>query len=141
MKRTDPLLKKGLKTRSEVLGKSYVDQSFQSATQYTKDLVEITTKAAWGLVWSRPGLSRKSRSLLNLGALIALGQPHELRLHIRGALNNGLTRQEIAESVIHCAIYTGFPRAAEARRAMTEVFEQIDKAKGEKSARKLAKRK
>jgi len=129
MKRADPLLKKGLKTRSEVLGKAYVDRSFQSATQYTKDLVEITTKAAWGLVWSRPGLKRKYRSLLNLGALIALGQPQELRIHIRGALNNGLSRKEISESVIHCAIYVGFPRAAEARRAMTEVFEQIDKEK------------
>ncbi len=122
----DPLLKKGLRIRREVLGKEHVEASFRSRNPYTLPLAELTTKVAWGMVWSRPGLSRKARSLLNLGALIAMGQPHELRLHIRAALRNGLSRKQISEAILHCAIYSGFPRAADARRAMCEVFEQID---------------
>jgi 4-carboxymuconolactone decarboxylase len=131
MKHDDALLKKGLKVRTEVLGEEHVQASLRPDA-YTLPLVELTTKVAWGMVWSRPGLSRKSRSLLSLGALIALGQPHELRVHMRGALRNGVTREEIAEAIIHCAMYAGFPRAAEARRAMSEVFEKLDS--GPKSA-------
>lgn len=129
----DKLLRKGLRVRREVLGDEHVDKSFRSGNQYTLPMAELTTRVAWGMVWSRPGLARKERSLLNLGALIAMGQMDELRLHIRSALRNGLTRNQIAEAVLHCAIYCGFPRAAAARRAMCDVFERLDT--GEKNAR------
>jgi 4-carboxymuconolactone decarboxylase len=89
------------------------------------------------MIWSRPGLSRKSRSLLNLGMLTALGQPQELRLHIRAALRNGLTRTEIVEALLHTAVYCGIPKCSEARRAMLEVFDQLD---AEQSAPKKRRR-
>jgi len=126
MKHDDVWMRKGLRVRTEVLGKEHVQASLRG-DEYTLPLAEFTTRVAWGLVWSRPGLSRKARSFLNLGALIAMGQPHELRLHMRAALRNGVSRKEMAEAVLHCAIYAGFPRAAEARRAMCEVFEQVDR--------------
>lgn len=122
----DRLLSKGLKVRREVLGDEHVAKSFQSGNRYTLPMAEFTTRVAWGMVWSRPGLARKERSLLNLGALIAMGQMDELRLHIRSGLRNGLTRKQIAEAILHCAVYCGIPRAAAARRAMCEVFEQLE---------------
>jgi len=127
MTHDDALMKKGLRVRTAVLGREHVRNSFTRGDEYTRTIAEVTTRVAWGMVWSRPGLSRKYRSLLNLGALIALGAGEELRVHIRGALRNGLTRREIAEAIIHCAMYAGFPRAAEARRAMAEVFADIDR--------------
>lgn len=122
----DPLFRKGLKVRKAVLGAGDIEKRIRSATEYTIGFEEITTKAAWGIIWSRPGLSRKSRSLLNLGVLTAMRQPEELRLHIRVALRNGLTRREISEAILHCSVYCGIPRAADARRAMCEVFDQVD---------------
>jgi 4-carboxymuconolactone decarboxylase len=130
-KARDPLFEKGLRVRTEVLGADHVKRRTQSPNEYAWPFEEFTTKAAWGLVWSRPGLSRKSRSLLNLGMLTALGQPQELRLHIRAALRNGLTRAEIAEALLQTAVYCGIPKCTEARRAMLEVFDQVD---GEKRA-------
>ena len=139
----DPLFKKGLKIRKEVLGAGDIEKRIRNANEYTIGFEEITTKAAWGIIWSRPGLSRKSRSLLNLGILTALGQPEELRLHIRVALRNGLTRKEISEAILHCSVYCGIPRTADARRAMCEVFEQVDatgapSGKPRRKARKTA---
>jgi 4-carboxymuconolactone decarboxylase len=136
----DPLYEKGLKVRAEVLGAEYVAQRTQTLNEYAQPFEEFTTKAAWGLIWSRPGLTRKQRSLLNLGMLTALGQPQELRLHIRAALRNGLTRTEITEALLHTAVYCGIPRCTEARRAMLEVFAQLDEgrsatAKGRRSPR------
>jgi 4-carboxymuconolactone decarboxylase len=125
-KTKDRLFEKGLRVRTEVLGAEHVKRRTQKANEYAWPFEEFTTKAAWGLIWSRPGLSRKSRSLLNLGMLTALGQPQELRLHIRAALRNGLTRTEIAEALLHTAVYCGIPKCSEARRAMLEVFEQVD---------------
>jgi 4-carboxymuconolactone decarboxylase len=136
-KTKDPLFEKGLRIRTEVLGSEHVNRRTQTPNEYAWPFEEFTTKAAWGLVWSRPGLSRKSRSLLNLGMLTALGQPQELRLHIRAALRNGLTRTEITEALLHTAVYCGIPKCSEARRAMLEVFEQAD---AEKPAPKKARR-
>jgi 4-carboxymuconolactone decarboxylase len=128
----DPLYQKGLEVRAEVLGAEHVARRTQAPAEYSQMFEEFTTKAAWGLIWSRPGLTRKQRSLLNLGMLTALGQPQELRLHIRGALRNGLTRSEIAEALLHTSVYCGIPKCSEARRAMLEVFADIDREKGAK---------
>lgn len=122
----DALFKRGSRIRKEVLGPEYVNRRAQSSNEYTAAFDEFSTTAAWGMIWSRPGLSRKARSLLNLGMLTALGQQQELRLHIRGALRNGLTRKEVAEALLHTAAYCGIPRAADARRAMVEVFDALD---------------
>ena len=135
-KTKDPLYRKGLKVRAEVLGAEYVARRTQAPNEYAQRFEEFTTKAAWGLVWSRPGLTRKQRSLLNLGMLTALGQPTELRLHIRGALRNGLTRDEIAEALLHTAVYCGIPKCSEARRAMLEVFADADEAGRTRTARR-----
>ena len=124
----DPLFKKGLRVRKAVLGGEDVAHRLATANEYTQMFEEFTTKAAWGLVWSRPGLSRRIRSFMNLGMLIALGQPQELRIHIRGAQRNGVRRKEIAEAILHSAVYCGVPRATAARRIMLEVFDEMDAA-------------
>jgi 4-carboxymuconolactone decarboxylase len=131
----DPLYEKGLKVRTEVLGADHVARRTGAISEYAKPFEEFTTKAAWGMVWSRPGLTRKQRSLLNLGMLTALGQPQELRLHIKGALRNGLTRTEIVEALLHTAVYCGIPRCTEARRAMLEVFAEVDEAAAQRKNR------
>jgi 4-carboxymuconolactone decarboxylase len=122
----DPLFKKGLKIRKELLGSEYVESRLDQADQYTWPFEELATKSAWGMVWGRPGLPRKVRSFLNLAALTAMNMRHELKLHIRSALRNGLTRKEIAEALLHCAIYCGYPKAVDALRLMKEVYEEID---------------
>ena len=125
----DPLFKKGVRVRKAVLGAAHVNQRVASTNIYTEAFEEFNIKAAWGLVWSRPGLSRRIRSFMNLGMLIALAQPEELRLHIGGALRNGATRMEIAEAILHSAVYCGVPRATSARRIMLAVFAQMDAEK------------
>jgi len=122
----DPLFKKGLKIRKELLGSEYVERRLDSANEYTWPFEELATKSAWGMVWARPGLPRKVRSFLNLAALTAMNMRHELQLHIRSALRNGLTRKEIAEALLHCAIYCGYPKAVDALRLMREVYDEID---------------
>ncbi|HXF66753.1 MAG TPA: carboxymuconolactone decarboxylase family protein [Burkholderiales bacterium] len=122
----DPLFRKGLKIRKELLGADYVESRLAAADQYTWPFEELATKSAWGLVWSRPGLPRKVRSFLNLAALTAMNLRHELKLHIRAALRNGLTRKEIAEALLHCAIYCGYPKAVDALRLMREVYQELD---------------
>lgn len=118
----DALFKKGVRVRKSVLGAAHVNKRIAGVNQYTEGFEEFNIKAAWGLVWSRPGLSRRMRSVMNLGMLIALAQPEELRLHLRAAQRNGVTRMEIAEAILHSAVYCGVPRATAARRIMLEVF-------------------
>jgi 4-carboxymuconolactone decarboxylase len=120
------LFEQGLQTRREVLGDAYVDASIQNATDFTIDMQELVTQYCWGDVWNRPGLDRRSRSLLNLAMLTALNRPHELKIHVRGALNNGLTREEIKEVFLQTAIYCGVPAAIDAFRSAAEVFKEID---------------
>lgn len=123
----DEKFERGLKIRREVLGAEYVDNSLRSADDFNRPMQELTTTYCWGEVWARPGLPRKTRSLLNLAMLTALNRPHELRLHVRGALNNGVTREEIREVFLQVAIYCGVPVAIDAFRNAREVFAEIDK--------------
>jgi 4-carboxymuconolactone decarboxylase len=113
---------KGLKVRREVLGAEYVDKSIASATPFTRPLQELVTEYCWGEVWNRPGLSRRDRSLLNLAMLTALNRPHEVKLHIVGALNNGLTPEEIREVFLQTAIYCGVPAALDSFGVAKQVF-------------------
>ena len=112
----------GLKTRREVLGAKYVDAAMAGVDDFNREFTEMLNTYCWNDIWNRPGLPRKTRSVLNLGMLVALGKEHELKLHIRGALNNGLTRDEIKEVLLQTAIYCGVPAAVVAFRAAKEVF-------------------
>lgn len=122
----EPLFKKGLKVRKAVVGAEYVERRLDAADEHAWLLEEAATKFAWGSVWSRPGLSRKIRSLLNIAALTAMNLRHELKLHIRAGLRNGLKRKEIAEALLHCSVYCGFPKALDAFRLAKEVFDEMD---------------
>ncbi|HEY7295645.1 MAG TPA: carboxymuconolactone decarboxylase family protein [Dehalococcoidia bacterium] len=106
----------GLKTRREVLGAEYVDRALANADEFTRPFQEFVTTQAWNDVWNRPGLDRKTRSIVNLATLTALGRPQELALHVRGALTNGVTPEEIREVFFQLAGYAGFPAAVEAFR-------------------------
>ena len=119
------LFDKGLKTRREVLGNDYVDNALANADDFSRALQEHTTQYAWGDIWNRPGLDRKTRSLLNLAMLTALNRPHELRLHVRGALNNGVTKEEMREVFLQTAIYCGIPAAMDSFRTAREVFKDL----------------
>ena len=116
------LFEKGLKARREVLGSEYVDGSLAKADDFMMAFQRMTTEMAWGYAWTRPGLDRRSRSLMNLAMLTALGKPAELKLHVKGALNNGLTPDEIKEALIHAAVYCGIPAGLEAFKAAHEVL-------------------
>ena len=120
------LYDKGLAVRREVLGAEHVDRSLASADAFGKVLQDFVTEYCWGQVWTRPGLPRKTRSLLNLAMLTALNRPHEIKLHVRGALNNGVTREEIAEVFLQAGVYAGVPAAVDAFRTAREVFAEID---------------
>jgi 4-carboxymuconolactone decarboxylase len=117
--------RKGLEVRKAVLGEKAVERSLSSATDFSAPLQQLVTEYCWGKVWSRPGLERKTRSFLNLAMLTALNRGHELRLHIRGALNNGVSQEEIREVFIQAAIYVGVPAALESTRIADEVFKEI----------------
>lgn len=123
--RRDALWDKGLATRREVVGDSYVDKSLDSMDDFSDALQDYITRYAWGDVWNRPGLGRRDRSLLNIGMLIALGREAELKLHLKGALRNGVTREEIKEAVLQAAIYCGGPAALEATRVAREAFAEV----------------
>jgi 4-carboxymuconolactone decarboxylase len=116
---------KGLAIRRAVLGSEYVDKSIAAADDFTRPLQEIVTQYCWGEVWGRPNLERKTRSLLNLAMLSALNRPHEVKLHVRGALNNGVTKEEIREVFLQVAIYCGVPAAMDSFRIAKEVFKEM----------------
>lgn len=120
------LFDKGLKTRREVLGAEYVDASIKNADDFTMDMQEHVTQYCWGDVWNRPGLERRTRSFLNLAMITALNRPHELKLHVRGAINNGLTKDEIKEVFLQAAIYCGVPAAIDSFRVAKEVFKEME---------------
>lgn len=120
------LFDKGLKIRREVLGAEYVDASIKGADDFTKPLQELVTKYCWGEVWGRPTLERKTRSIINLAMITALNRPHELKLHVRGAIHNGLTKDEIREILLQTAIYCGVPAAIDAFRVAREVFKDMN---------------
>ncbi len=120
----------GLALRREVLGEDYVARAMANADEFSQPLQELVTEFAWGTVWQREGLPRRDRSLMTVVMLVALNRPHELRLHLRGALNNGLSREELREALLHAAVYCGMPAAVDAFRAAREVFAEIDAASG-----------
>lgn len=120
------LFDKGLKTRREVLGDDYVNASINNATDFNIDMQELVTQYCWGDVWNRPGLERKTRSFLNLAMITALNRPHELKLHVRGAINNGLTKEEIKEVFLQASIYCGVPAAIDSFRVAAEVFKEME---------------
>ncbi|MCX7278240.1 MAG: 4-carboxymuconolactone decarboxylase [Burkholderiales bacterium] len=119
------LFDQGLKTRREVLGAEYVDAAIQNADDFNRDMQELVTQYAWGDIWNRPGLDRKTRSLLNLAMLTALNRPHELKLHLRGALTNGVSKDEIKEVFLQTAVYCGAPAAIDSFRSAKEVFKEL----------------
>lgn len=121
---TSPRFQKGLKIRREVLGSEHVDRSLQSADDFTGEFQQIVTEWCWGDLWGRPGLDRRTRSIINLAMLAALNRPHEVRLHVRGALNNGLTKEEIKEVLLQVMVYCGVPAALDAMKVAADVFRE-----------------
>ena len=117
---------KGLALRKEVLGADYVARSFANADDFSRPMQELSTEYCWGHVWTREGLSRRDRSLLNIGMLCALNRPHELKLHVKAALTNGLTREEIREALLQAAVYCGVPAGLDSVRIAREAFAEID---------------
>jgi 4-carboxymuconolactone decarboxylase len=128
MTRTKPRSEKferGLKTRRSVLGDAYVDRSLSSADDFNWSMQQLATEFCWDEIWNRPGLDRKSRSLLNLGMIAALNRPHEFKIHVRGALNNGMTKEELREVFLQIAVYCGVPAGLDAFRNAKEVFTEM----------------
>jgi 4-carboxymuconolactone decarboxylase len=118
----EDMLQRGLEIRKAVLGKDYVERAFDGADDFNRPMQEIMTAYCWGTVWGREGLPRRTRSLLNLAMLSALNRTTELKSHVRGALANGVTKEEIQEVFLQVMIYCGVPAAVEAFRAASEVF-------------------
>jgi len=128
---TDEVYEKGLKTRREVVGAEYVDKSLAEADDFTRPFQELVTRYCWGEVWNRPGLERSERSIINLAMIAALNRPQELKLHVRAALRNGLTREQIREVFMQVAVYCGIPAGLDSFRAAREVFVALDREANE----------
>lgn len=120
------MFEKGVAVRRAVLGDAHVERSLNGVNDLTAPLQKMVTENCWGDLWERPGLSHQQRSMINIGMLIAMNRMHELRVHIRGGLRNGLTREEIVEIVLQTAIYCGAPAALDGMRAVTEVIADYD---------------
>ena len=120
--RNKKLYDEGMKVRKAVLGAGYVDNSMAGADDFMMSFQRITTEWCWGYAWTRPGLSHKSRSMLNLAMLTALSKPTELKLHVKGALKNGVSVEEIKEILLHATVYSGIPAGLEAFKAAHEVL-------------------
>ena len=114
----------GMRVRREVLGDEHVDRAIENETDFTRDFQDLITRYAWGEIWTRPGLDRKTRSCITLAALVALGREHELELHVRAALRNGLTPDKIKEVLLQCAIYCGVPAANSAFAVAQRVLDE-----------------
>jgi len=119
---------KGMAARRAVLGNAYVDNALASADDFSQPLQDWVTEQAWGEVWVDETLPRKTRSIINLAMLAAMNRPHELKIHLRGALNNGVTREEIRAIFLHCGVYCGAPAAVDAFRIARVVFAEVNKA-------------
>ena len=126
---TSEMFERGLEIRKSVLGKEFVEKSISGADDFNRPMQELVTEYCWGAIWGREGLSKKTRSMLNLAMLCVLNRPHELRMHLAGALRNGVTRDEIREVLLQVAIYCGMPAGVDAFRNAREVFAEIDGAK------------
>ncbi len=122
------LYDKGMKLRREVLGDDYVDRSLAGVDDFNREFQQMVTEHAWGAIWARPGLSKKQRSLLNLGMLAALNRPEEFELHFRGALTNGCTIEELKETLLQIAVYCGMPAGVGAFRIARKVLSEVKPA-------------
>lgn len=120
---------RGLAIRKQVLGSDFVEKSFANADDFSRPMQELSTEYCWGHVWAREGLSLDQRSLLNIGMISALNRPHELKLHIKAALTNGLSREQIREALLQVAIYCGVPAGVDSTRIAKEAFAELDAAK------------
>ena len=126
----DELFNKGLEIRKSVLGKEYVEKSIASADDFNMPLQRLVTEYCWGAVWGREELPKKTRSMLNLAMLSCLNRPHELKIHVQGALRNGLTKTEIREVLLQVAIYAGVPAAVDSFRVAREAIAEYEKNGG-----------
>jgi len=117
----------GMKIRREVLGAAYVDRSMAAADEFMMAMQDLTTRYCWGDIWSRPGLDRRTRSMLNLAMIAALNRPHELKAHVKGALTNGVTKDEIKEVLLQVAVYAGIPAGMDSFRIAREAFAEAGK--------------
>ena len=121
----DSNLEKGRALRTEVLGKEHVERSLANANEFSKPMQDMVMEIGWGMFWSREGLTRKQRSLLTIGILAVLNRHHELAVHVKGAINNGLTKEEIREALIHVGCYAGFPATIDAFRTAGKVLDEM----------------
>jgi 4-carboxymuconolactone decarboxylase len=119
---------RGLAIRKDVLGKEFVEKSLATADEFNMPMQELTTEYCWGAVWGRDGLPRKTRSMLNLAMISALNRPHELKMHVKGALRNGVSKDEIREVFLQVAIYAGIPAGVDSFRIAREAFAELDAA-------------
>jgi 4-carboxymuconolactone decarboxylase len=119
------LFEKGLAVRKEVLGEDYVNRSIAGADEFTRAMAEWSTAYCWGALWTRPGFDRRSRSIVNLAMIAALNRPHELKLHVKAALKNGLTKDEIKEIFLQVAVYVGVPAGIDSFRIAKEAFKEL----------------
>lgn len=129
----DIRFEQGLAIRKDVLGSDYVTRSLEQADDFTRPMQILSTTYCWGELWSREGLSRRDRSLLNLGMISALNRPHELRLHVKAALRNGLTRGEICEALLQVAVYCGVPAGMDSTRIARDAIAEYDAELAEKA--------
>jgi 4-carboxymuconolactone decarboxylase len=120
---------RGLALRKQVLGAEYVEKSMAAADSFSMPMQELSTEYCWGHVWTRPGLALRDRSLINIAMISALNRPHELKLHVKAALNNGLSREEIREVILQVAVYCGVPAGIDSTRIAREAFAELDAAK------------
>jgi 4-carboxymuconolactone decarboxylase len=121
------VFERGMEIRKSVLGKEFVEKSFAAADDFNRPMQELVTEYCWGAVWGREELPKKIRSMLNLAMISALNRPHELKMHVKGALRNGVSREEIREVLLQVAIYCGVPAAVDSFRIAREAFTEIDK--------------
>lgn len=122
------VFERGLEIRKSVLGADYVEKSFAAADDFNRPMQELVTEYCWGAVWGREGLPKKTRSIINLAMISALNRPHELKIHVKGALKNGVTKEEIREVFLQVAIYCGVPAGVDSFRIAREAFAELEKS-------------
>lgn len=125
---TNEVFERGLAIRKEVLGAEFVEKAFASADDFNRPMQELVTEYCWGAVWGREELPKKTRSMLNLAMISTLNRPHELKMHVKGAIRNGVSREEIREVFLQVAIYAGVPAAVDSFRIAREAFAELDGA-------------
>ena len=123
---SEDLFETGLEIRRAVLGRDYVNGAIAAADDFNRPMQELVTEYCWGKIWGRPGLDRRTRSFLNLAMITALNRPHELKLHVKGAIRNGVSKAEIAEVFLQAAVYCGVPAAIDSFRVAREAFKEMD---------------